>query len=124
MRRAGLVLCFALAGLAAARAQGAAPAVTPTEQEGQRLFGQDCGVCHLLPTITSRRYGPALSRDIVKGNEAAIADFIAHGSDRMPGFQYYYTPQQIEAIVQYLDTVPAPAAANVKPTSAQMGGGE
>jgi mono/diheme cytochrome c family protein len=84
-------------------------ALTPSQQLGRRLFGQDCGVCHTPPTITSGLYGPALSADVVKGNETAIADFIGHGDDRMPGFQYYYTPAQIRAIVDYLDTVPKPA---------------
>ena len=55
----------------------AAPMLTASQQLGRRLFGQVCGVCHTPPTITSGLYGPALSGDMVKGNEAAIGDFIA-----------------------------------------------
>ena len=118
------VVLTSLSGSAWAQ-DGSTTALTATQQIGRRLFGQDCGVCHTRPTITSGLYGPALSKDLIKGNEGAMRDFISHGSDRMPGFQYYYQPDQIQAIVDYLDTVPAPAP--VKPPSvgsAASGGGE
>ena len=101
------VLSFLLAGLpAAAWAQSA-----DTTQTGERLFRQHCGVCHLKPSIVNNGFGPALSKDNVDGKEAAVKEFIAKGTQRMPGFQYTLQPTQVDAVVTYLKTVPAPAAA-------------
>lgn len=112
MRRGVVVwgAIFMVASGAAWAQSDATPTLTPTQQTGQRLFQQDCGVCHMHAIITSKLYGPALSKALVDGNEAAIANFIAQGSDRMPGFRFYYRPEQIDAIVAYLKTVPAPAS--------------
>jgi mono/diheme cytochrome c family protein len=82
-----------------------------TQIEGRLLFNQHCGVCHTQPTILSPYYGPALSKDLVGGgNDAAVRQFISEGTDRMPGFRLSLTPSQIDAIVQYLTTVPPPSA--------------
>ena len=78
---------------------------------GERLVGQSCVVCHFAPQITSGAYAPALSKDTLAGNAQIMHQFIADGSQRMPGFKYQFSPQQIDAIVAYIKTVqPAPAA--------------
>jgi mono/diheme cytochrome c family protein len=76
---------------------------------GHRLFVQSCAVCHLKPSPTAERYGPALWKETVEGRETDARDLIRTGSERMPGFQYDLQPAQIDAIIQYLATVPEPA---------------
>lgn len=78
---------------------------------GERLVGQSCVVCHFVPQITSGAYAPALSKDTLAGNAQIMHQFIADGSQRMPGFKYQFNPQQIDAIVAYVKTIPPAAAA-------------
>jgi mono/diheme cytochrome c family protein len=35
--------------------------------------------------------------------------FIVNGTDRMPAFKYYLKPDEVDAIIAYVRTVPAPA---------------
>jgi len=93
-----------------AAAQSDTPALNPKELAGMRLFNQSCRVCHTKPLITAGQYGPVLSRESLGGDEAALHDFIANGTQRMPGFKITYTPEQIDSIVAYLMTVPPQAA--------------
>ena len=74
-----------------------------------RLFQQNCSVCHTQATLTNPMYGPSLYRDIVNGKEEAMRDFIGKGSSKMPGFRYGLKASEINAIVEYLKTVPKPA---------------
>lgn len=92
-------------------AQGAAaPApLDDTQKLGQRLFYQSCVVCHVKPQITSGQYGPVLSKQTLGGQEEALRAFISNGTSRMPGFKFQFEPGQINAIVAYLKTMPAPA---------------
>jgi len=92
-------------------AQGAAaPApLDDTQKLGQRLFYQSCVVCHVKPQITSGQYGPVLSKETLGGQEEALRAFISNGTSRMPGFKFQFEPGQINAIVAYLKTLPAPA---------------
>jgi mono/diheme cytochrome c family protein len=76
---------------------------------GRRLFQQNCSICHTQATLTNPMYGPSLFRDIVNGKEDAMKDYIAKGSNKMPGFRYGLKPSEISAIVDYLKTVPKPA---------------
>ena len=99
------VIPFLLAGVpAAALAQSADP------RTGEQVFRQHCGVCHLKPSIVNNGFGPALSKQTVEDKEEAVKEFIAKGTQRMPGFQYTLQPTQVDAVVTYLKTVPAPAA--------------
>lgn len=85
------------------------PTSSPSPQAlGHRLFVQSCAVCHLKPSPTAERYGPALWKETVDGREADARDLIRTGSERMPGFRYDLQPAQIDAIIQYLATVPEP----------------
>jgi mono/diheme cytochrome c family protein len=85
-------------------------ALNDTQKLGERLFYQSCVVCHTKPQITSGQYGPVLSKDSLGGQEDVMREFIAAGTTRMPGFRFQFEPGQINAIVAYLKTVPAPAA--------------
>ena len=76
---------------------------------GMRLFNQSCRVCHTKPQLTSPLYGPALSRQSLGGQEGVMREVIGNGTPRMPGFRHQFEPPQIDAIVAYLKTIPAPA---------------
>ena len=76
---------------------------------GRRLFQQHCSVCHTQPTLANPMYGPSLYRDLVSGREDAVRDYIDKGSSKMPGFRYGLKASDINAIIEYLKTVPKPA---------------
>jgi mono/diheme cytochrome c family protein len=42
-------------------------------------------------------------------------DVIANGTPRMPGFKHHFKPEQIDAIIAYLQTVPPSPAAPPAP---------
>jgi len=108
-RRALLVLGLSLcAGSASAQ-----PADDGTDQQrlGLRLFNQSCRVCHTKPQLNSPQYAPVLSMATLGANAEAIRQFISNGSARMPGFKYDFKPAEIDAIVAYIKTIPAPGAA-------------
>jgi mono/diheme cytochrome c family protein len=108
------VFLIALSPLALA-AQETNSSLTPVQQQGKGLFKQRCAVCHLSVivgmengqaiVVSSRMYGPTLTKDKVIGAEDAIRAQIMNGSARMPGYQYGLKPQQITAIIEYLKTV-------------------
>ncbi|MEA2939364.1 MAG: Cytochrome oxidase, cbb3-type, subunit [Alphaproteobacteria bacterium] len=112
-------VCVALLLLTAmphgASAQPAAPALTEQQQLGQRLVTQSCGVCHLKPQITSPTFGPALSKESAGGNDDVMREVITNGTPRMPGFKLLFDTDQINAIIAYLKTVPAPPPAAPPP---------
>jgi len=91
------------------------PSLTQTQREGLRLFSQSCGVCHTLVQQRARQYAPTLSHDTLGGDEELMREFISNGSPRMPGFRYTFEPEQINAIVAYIKTVPSqPATAGAR----------
>jgi len=102
------VLIFVLALPAGASAQGG---LNEQQRLGQTLFTQSCGVCHLKPQITANTFGPTLSKESAGGSEDVMRATITNGTPRMPGFKLLFEPAQIDAIVAYLKTVPAPQAA-------------
>ena len=107
------LLVLTLCMLALPQGAWAQPAETgtpldDTQKLGQRLFYQSCVVCHTKPQITSGQYGPVLSKNSLNGQEDVMREFISTGTSRMPGFRFQFEPTQINAIVAYLKTVPAP----------------
>jgi len=104
---------FALASVLLADAAFAqsVPALDDQQRLGMRLFNQSCRVCHVKPQLTSPQYGPELSKESLGGQADVMREVIATGTPRMPGFRYHFEPAQIDAIVAYLKTVPAPQAA-------------
>ena len=90
--------------------------LTDTQKEGRRIFQQRCAVCHTLPTVVSKRYGPALYKEIVQDNEDNIRDAILEGREGlMPGFKYGLTRAEVDSIVEYLKTVSRPARPKSNP---------
>jgi len=103
----GLLFVIALTQFAAAE-----PATLNAQQQlGRQLVTQSCGVCHLKPQITSQIFGPALSKESAGGRDDVMRQVIMDGTPRMPGFKLQFEPAQIDAIIAYLKTVPAPPPA-------------
>src|SRR5690348_9922963 len=103
-----LILLFPLR-VAAQNGGSATDSANDTVTLGRRLFQQNCSICHTQATLSNPMYGPSLYRDLVNGKEDAIRDYIAKGSNKMPGFRYGLKASEINAIVEYLKTVPKPA---------------
>ena len=90
--------------------------LTDNQKEGRRIFQQRCSVCHTLPTVVSKRYGPALYKEIVEDNEDNIRDTILEGREGlMPGFKYGLTRAEIDSIIEYLKTANRPARPKSNP---------
>jgi mono/diheme cytochrome c family protein len=120
MRNAALLGLFVLA----ASANGAAAQqdnLSDQQKMGRRVFAQSCGVCHLPPTLGAKTYGPPLNKDAGGGDDDVMREFITNGTPRMPAFKYYLKPDQIEAIISYMRTVPVQAAVT---TPRRAGGGD
>ena len=115
MRRSILVAAVVVGSVSVVCAQAAPDASFTDGQElGLRLFSQSCGVCHTLVQQRTKQYAPVLSRETLGGDEELMREYISNGTPRMPGFRYNFEPEQINAIVQYIKTVPpqsAPAVA-------------
>ena len=93
---------------AAAQQTAASTALTDTQRLGMRLFNQSCRDCHTKPQLTIPLYGPALSRQSLGGQDDVMREVISNGTPRMPGFKHHFERAEIDAIVAYLKTVPAP----------------
>jgi mono/diheme cytochrome c family protein len=90
--------------------QSSGSPLTDAQKDGRRIFQQRCAVCHTLPTVVSKRYGPALYKEIVEDNEDNIRDAILEGREGlMPGFKYGLARAEIDSIIEYLKTVNRPA---------------
>jgi len=93
-------------------AQQAEQPLPDKQLQGRNLFAQSCVVCHVkVQVTTSGIYGPALSKMSLGGQEDLMREFISNGTPNMPGFKYHFRPDQIDAIVAYLKTLPVPAPA-------------
>jgi mono/diheme cytochrome c family protein len=92
-----------------------------TQKLGQRVFQQRCAICHAPARPGFQMYGPALYKDLVNGSEDAIKEIIRSGSTKMPGFKLGLQPSEIDAIVEYLKTVPKPQKSTEPATGGSMG---
>src|SRR5258708_17439246 len=87
---------FLAASLPVRAQQTSTAPLTDAQKEGRRIFQQRCAVCHTLPTVVSRRYGPALYKEIVEDNEDNIRDTVMEGRERLnPRFKYGLTRAEI-----------------------------
>jgi mono/diheme cytochrome c family protein len=111
----GLILLAAWTQPVWAQTTDNAGTLDDAQKLGLRLFVQNCEVCHTKPLLTAGYYGPALNRNAQGGDAAAMREVIANGSQRMPGFKYDLAAVQIDAIVQYLKTIPVPEVAAPTP---------
>jgi mono/diheme cytochrome c family protein len=104
-----LALAVLATSPAAALAQSADAAAQ--QQIGLRLFNQSCRVCHTKPQLASPQYAPVLSMNTLGGKTDVMHEVIANGTPRMPGFKYDLKPAEIDAVIAYIKTIPAPSAA-------------
>ena len=105
-----LAISAILASSLPLRAQQPAASLNDMQKDGRRIFQQRCAVCHTLPTVVSKRYGPALYREIVQDNDDNIRQVILEGREGlMPGFQYGLKRTEVDSIIEYLKTVERPA---------------
>ena len=116
-------LIFLCVSPLAARAQQASSEKPPNDVQklGQRVFQQRCGICHAPARPGFQMYGPYLYKDLVNGSEDAIKEIIRSGSTKMPGFKFGLQPSEIDAIVEYLKTVPKPAKSTDTSAPGAMG---
>jgi mono/diheme cytochrome c family protein len=103
-------LAIAVTSTAAIPHSAIAQQLDETQVLGRRLFAQSCGVCHVNVQRTSALYGPALSQESLGGQADVMREVIANGTPRMPGFRHHFETREIDAIVAYIKTVPAPPA--------------
>jgi mono/diheme cytochrome c family protein len=104
----GLLL---LASGQGASAQQPGDNLTDQQKLGRQVFAQSCGVCHLPPSLGAKTYGPALNKDAGGGDNDVMREFVENGTPRMPAFKHYLKPQEIDAIISYVRTVPVQATA-------------
>jgi streptogramin lyase/cytochrome c2 len=87
--------------------QVAIPSTLPaTALHGRRLFVQRCAACH-DPSVNEAgsSYGPKLPGARIKSlGEVALRAKISDGSARMPGFRYMFDKEQMDHLVEYLNT--------------------
>jgi mono/diheme cytochrome c family protein len=108
---AGLAGCLDCAILQPA---GSEQSLDAKQLLGMRLFNQSCRVCHTKPQMSSPLYGPELSQASGGGNDETMREIIGSGTPRMPGFKYHFDSEQIDAIVAYLRTIPAPTPSTTR----------
>jgi mono/diheme cytochrome c family protein len=121
-RSAVAVLIVTIPQTVLAQPYPAAASLNPTQTLGRDLFTQHCMVCHEHTQITAAgHFGPDISGQSLGGNDGALFNQISNGSPNMPGFKYTFDPEQIQAVVAYVKSLPAPATA---PTRAAPAGGK
>ena len=109
-RLAGIA-CFVVVAATAQAQQSPPPDLNPVQIEGRAIFSRSCTICHLPPQLGAATFGPRLSKATLDGDEAILRQVISNGMPHMPAFRHMYQPAQIDAIIAYLKTVPAPAPA-------------
>jgi mono/diheme cytochrome c family protein len=102
----GLLL---LASAQSAAAQQPADNLDDQQKLGRLILGQSCGVCHLPTTMGAKTFGPALNKEAGGGDDDVVREFITNGTPRMPAFKHYLKPNEIEAVISYVRTVPVSA---------------
>jgi mono/diheme cytochrome c family protein len=81
---------------------GAAPPDSETT-DGASIFAASCGGCHTLTAAgTTGAVGPNL--DEAKPSQALVVDRVTNGAGQMPSFKDSLSPQQIEAVAEYVSS--------------------
>jgi mono/diheme cytochrome c family protein len=103
-----------LLGLASTIAIAQDDGLDPTQRAGRQVFAQSCGICHLSPNRGAATYGPRLNKASAAGSDELMRAFITQGTARMPAFKFYLTAEQMNSVIAYLRTIPAPADATAR----------
>ena len=85
--------------------------LTERQARGRQLLAQSCGVCHLQASMGAKTYGPMLNKASGNGNDDIMRTFIMEGTPRMPAFKHYLKALDVDAIIDYVRTVPVVATA-------------
>jgi mono/diheme cytochrome c family protein len=93
----------------ATSAQPAGDNLNDSQRLGRQILAQSCGVCHLPAALNARTYGPPLNKNAGGGDDDIMRQYITDGTPRMPAFKHYLKPNEIDAIIAYVRTVPIPA---------------
>jgi mono/diheme cytochrome c family protein len=91
--------------------------LTDQQKLGRQVLMQSCAVCHLPSGPDAKTYGPSLNKSTLPEDDVTARQTILEGTGRMPGFQYFLQPAQVDAIIAYIRTVPPrarPATATQK----------
>ena len=120
-RWAPLILLAIFPLAASAQQANTDKSLNDVQKLGHRVFEQRCGICHAPARSGFQMYGPPLYKDLINGSEDAIKEIIRNGSAKMPGFKLGLTATDIDAIVEYLKTVPKPAKSTQTTTGGDMG---
>jgi mono/diheme cytochrome c family protein len=115
MKRTLLLLLFVTLGAGSAVAQKASYTLTPQQRLGRQILAQSCAVCHLPSGPGAKTYGPQLNKSTLPEDDDMIRQTILEGNTRMPGFQYFLQPTQVDAIIAYLRTIPVPVRSATSP---------
>jgi len=91
-------------------AQQSGDGLSDQQKRGQQVLAQSCGVCHLPVALNAKTYGPPLNKAAANGDDDIMREYITNGTPRMPAFKHYLQNSEIDAIIAYVRTVPAPAA--------------
>ena len=111
MKRGALLVMWLVLASPSGFAQNAGDGLNDQQRLGRQIFAQSCGICHLRPSLEVRTYGPLLSKAAAGGDDGRMRNIILEGTARMPAFKFYLQSDQVDAIIAYVRTVPAPAAA-------------
>jgi ubiquinol-cytochrome c reductase cytochrome b subunit len=78
---------------------------TPLQREGALVFqNMQCRNCHSLRGIGGQR-GPDLSGVSVRMTDSQIIRQVLQGSGNMPAYGSAFSPQQLTALVSFLETL-------------------
>jgi cytochrome c-type biogenesis protein CcmH/NrfG len=79
------------------------PTSAPSDGEvvsGEQLYAANCSVCH--GAVGQGGSGPAIAGNARAADTANVQNIITYGRGLMPGFSATLTPEQIEAVTQYV----------------------
>jgi len=98
----------------------ATPPLSEQATVGKVLWQQRCAYCHDgMGQPTYKTMGSWIDSDTVKSaGPEALKQIISAGIDRMPAFKYDLDAKQLDAVIEFLKTVPP----SLKPTPAQLDG--
>jgi mono/diheme cytochrome c family protein len=108
MRYSAALLAVLL--VAAPQIVWAQSSLTPQQAHGRRIITQNCNVCHLPQNPGAKTYGPPLNKNAANGDETLMREVIMNGLVRMPGWKYALSSSDIDDVIAYVKTIPAPAA--------------
>lgn len=86
--------------------------LTPAQASGRHIFDRQCGGCHEAYSSRSLK-GPGLKglfkrpymKNGMPANDERVREIVVYGRAKMPSFGRSLTPEQIDQVMQYLNTL-------------------